>query len=110
MVIVNELKSVKPKRLKDLNNKEFKLRAWVIVPPFVKKTSDRCGCRTEARVIAQPETQAGEGRRPAERLIVECDDGCLCRGGSAGSKSQQAATFKNGWFTVKFPSSLFGPD
>jgi hypothetical protein len=37
MVIVNELKSVKPKRLKDLNNKEFKLRAWVIVPPFVKK-------------------------------------------------------------------------
>jgi hypothetical protein len=21
----------------DLNNKEFKLRAWVIVPPFVKK-------------------------------------------------------------------------
>jgi hypothetical protein len=37
MVIVNELKSVKPERLKDLNNKEFKLRAWVIVPPFVKK-------------------------------------------------------------------------
>jgi hypothetical protein len=34
--------------------------------------------------------------------------GCLCRGGSAGSKSQQAATFKNGWFTVKFPSFWAG--